>query len=156
MRKGRGLVVTMAGVAAASVLALGLPPAEASHLPETLKKHKIVYHLNEPGAEKAKAVLGNIRNHIKGVKGWANIEALELVVHGAALKTFLRKDMDPDVKRGLETLQTEGMQFGACGNTIKGLKITLSDIAEGAKELPQGGVVRIMELQEQGYAYIRP
>lgn len=156
MRKGRAFVVAMAGLAAAPVLALGLPAAEASHLPENLKKHKIVYHLNEPGAEKAKAVLGNIRNHIKGVKGWENIEALELVVHGAALKTFLRRDMDPDVKRALETLQTEGMQFGACGNTIKGLKITLLDIAEGARELPQGGVVRIMELQDQGYAYIRP
>jgi intracellular sulfur oxidation DsrE/DsrF family protein len=130
--------------------------AEASHLKENPKKHKIVYHLNEPGVEKAKAVLGNIRNHISGVKGWENIEALELVIHGAALKTFLRKDMDPQVKRSLEVLQTEGMGFGACGNTIKGLKITLADVAEGAKELPQGGVVRVMELQEKGYAYVRP
>jgi intracellular sulfur oxidation DsrE/DsrF family protein len=130
--------------------------AEASHLKENPKKHKIVYHLNEPGVDKAKAVLGNIRNHINGVKGWENIEALELVVHGAALKTFLRKNMDPEVKRSLEVLQTEGMGFGACGNTIKGLKITLADVAEGAKEIPQGGVVRVMELQEKGYAYLRP
>lgn len=130
--------------------------AEASHLKENPKKHKIVYHLNEPGVDKAKAVLGNIRNHINGVKGWENIEALELVIHGAALKTFLRKNMDLEVKQTLEVLQTEGMGFGACGNTIKGLKITLVDVAEGAKELPQGGVVRVMELQERGYAYVRP
>jgi intracellular sulfur oxidation DsrE/DsrF family protein len=129
---------------------------EASHLKENPKKHKIVYHLTEPGAEKAKAVLGNIRNHIKGVGGWQNIQALELVVHGAALKSFLRQDMDPEVRRGLEMLQTEGMAFGACANTIKGLQITLTDVAEGAKELPQGGVVRVMELQDQGYVYIRP
>ncbi len=144
------------GIAAALALLFGAPPAGASHLKEHPKKHKIVYHLDEPGVEKAKAVLGNIRNHIVGVKGWGNIEALELVVHGAALKTFLKKDMDPEVKRALEVLQTEGMQFGACGNTIQGLRITLADVAEGAKELPQGGVVRVMELQERGYAYIRP
>jgi intracellular sulfur oxidation DsrE/DsrF family protein len=60
------------------------------------------------------------------------------------------------VKRALETLQTEGLAFGACGNTIKGLKITLADLPEGAKELPQGGVVRVMELQEAGYTYVRP
>ena len=144
------------GGAAAVVLALGVPSVHASHLKENPKRHKIVYHLDEPGVEKAKAVLGNIRNHIAGVKGWEHIEALELVVHGAALKTFLKKDMDPEVKRALEVLQTEGMRFGACGNTIRGLKITLADVAEGAKELPQGGVVRVMELQEQGYAYIRP
>lgn len=150
----------MGGIVAAAVTAGFLAPvapgAEASHLRENPKKHKIVYHLNEPGVEKAKGVLGNIRNHIKGVKGWENIEALELVVHGPALKTFLTKDMDPDVKRALETLQTEGIQFGACGNTIRWLKITLGDLPEGTKELPQGGVTRVMELQEQGYTYIRP
>lgn len=154
------MTIRLAGVLGAAVLAgvisSGGALAEGSHLKENPKKHKIVYHLNEPGVEKAKAILGNIRNHINGVKGWENIEALEMVVHGAALKTFLKKDMDIEVKRALETLQTEGMGFGACGNTIKGLKITLADVAEGAKELPQGGVVRVMELQEKGYAYVRP
>lgn len=154
--KKRWITTLMLGVGAGSALVLGVSVGEASHLADNPKKHKIVYHLSEPGAEKAKAVLGNIRNHVKGVKGWENIEALELVVHGAALKSFVRTDMDPEVKRALETLQTEGMQFGACGNTIKGLKITLGDLAEGARELPQGGVVRVMELQEQGYAYVRP
>ncbi len=143
-------------LAALSIVVLVASAADAAHLKENPKKHKIVYHLNEPGAEKAKAVLGNMQNHVKGVGGWENIEALELVVHGAALKTFLRKDMEPQIARALETLQTEGMGFGACGNTIKGLKITLADLAEGAKELPQGGVVRLMELQDLGYAYIRP
>jgi hypothetical protein len=155
MRK-RWINALMLAVGAGSALVLGTAVTEASHLADNPKKHKIVYHLNEAGAEKAKAVLGNIRNHVKGVKGWENIEALELVVHGAALKSFLRADMDPEVKRALETLQIQGMQFGACGNTIKGLKITLGDLAEGAKELPQGGVVRVMELQERGYAYVRP
>jgi intracellular sulfur oxidation DsrE/DsrF family protein len=32
----------------------------------------------------------------------------------------------------------------------------LEQLPEGAKHLPQGGVVRVMELQEQGYSYIRP
>src|SRR5262249_1355820 len=130
--------------------------AEASHLTEHPRKHKIVYHLTDPGADKAKAVLGNIRNHVKGVGGWQHIEALELVVHGTALKSVLRRDMDPEVRRGREMLQTGGMTFGACGNTMKGLKVTLADLAEGARELPQGGVVRVMELQDQGYVYIRP
>ena len=154
MKLTRSVVAVAAVVVGLAMLAGA--GAEAAHLKENPKKHKIVYHLNEAGVEKAKAVLGNIRNHVKGVGGWENIEALELVVHGAALKTFLRKDMEPQIKRVLETLQTEGMGFGACGNTIKGLKITLADVAEGAKELPQGGVVRVMELQDLGYAYLKP
>ncbi len=154
MSRTRGAFLVAAVLAGLALLAG--TAAEASHLTENPRRHKIVYHLTEPGADKAKAVLGNIRNHVKGVGGWRNIEALELVVHGAALKSFLRTDMDPEVRRALEMLQTEGMGFGACGNTLKGLKLTLADLAEGAKELPQGGVVRVMELQDQGYVYIRP
>jgi intracellular sulfur oxidation DsrE/DsrF family protein len=159
--KGRCLMMWLRSVSLRTAVVAGLmflagPVAEASHLADNPKRHKIVYHLTEPGADKAKAVLGNVRNHVKGVGGWRNIEALELVVHGAALKSFLRAGMDPEVRRALEMLQTEGMAFGACGNTIKGLGVTLADLAEGAKELPQGGVVRVMELQDQGYVYIRP
>ena len=41
------------------------------------------------------------------------------------------------------------MALGACGNTMKAFALTL-------EQLPQGGVVRIMELVEQGYVYLRP
>ena len=146
----------LAVVVATGVAVLGAGATEASHLKENPKKHKIVYQLNEPGVEKAKFVLGNIQNHINGVRGWQNIEALELVVYGPALKTFLTKEMDPGIKQALGVLQAQGVGFGACGNTMKGLNITLDQLPDGARHLPQGGVVRVMELQDQGYVYIRP
>lgn len=142
--------------AAAIGLVLSSASADAAHLKESPGKHKIVYHLNEPGVDKAKFVLGNIANHIKGVGGWKNIEALELVVHGPALKTFVTRTMDPGVKRMLDALQTQGMGFGACGNTMKVFNIRLEELPDGTTHLPQGGVVRVMELQDRGYAYIRP
>ena len=46
--------------------------------------------------------------------------------------------------------------FGACGNTMKAFNITLEQLPAGTRALPQGGVVRVMELVEQGYVYIRP
>ena len=129
---------------------------DASHLKDHPKKHKIVYHLSDAGVDKAQFVLRNIRNHIAGVGGWNNIESFELVVFGPALKTFVTKGMDIEVKRSLETLQTQGIVFGACGNTMKNYSITLEELPDGSRHLPQGGVVRIMELQDAGYAYIRP
>jgi len=39
---------------------------------------------------------------------------------------------------------------------MKGQKVTLKDLLPGFVSLEQGGVVRIAELQGQGYAYIRP
>jgi hypothetical protein len=143
----------VAGVAAALALAGGA--ADASHLGDG-KRHRIVYQLDDAGVDKARFVLNNIQNHVTGVGGWRNIEALELVVFGPALRGFVTKDIDPAIKRALETLQTQGLTVGACGNTMKGLNIALEQLPDGAKALPQGGVVRVMELQEQGYAYIRP
>ncbi|HET8577621.1 MAG TPA: DsrE family protein [Methylomirabilota bacterium] len=130
--------------------------ALAAHVKEQPKKHRVVYHLTEAGVDKARFVLGNIQNNIDGVGGWQNIDAIELVVHGPALRNFVTKTMDPDLKKALERLQGQGLAFGACGNTMKAFHITLDELPAGAHHLTQGGVVRIMELEEQGYAYIRP
>jgi intracellular sulfur oxidation DsrE/DsrF family protein len=138
------------------VLAFAAGAADGSHLKDFPKKHKVVYQLIDPGAEKARLVLRNIQQHVEGVGGWQHFEALELVVHGAALKSFVKDELDPAVKRALEMLQTQGMQFGACGNTMRNFSITLEQLPDGAKLLPQGGVVRLMELQEAGYVYLRP
>jgi hypothetical protein len=144
----------LSAVALAVVLVVATG-AGASHLGDG-KKHRIVYQLDDPGVDKARFVLNNIGNHVKGVGGFGNIEALELVVFGPALKHFVAKDLDPEVRQMLQALQAQGLVFGACGNTMKGMNVTLEQLARGAKALPQGGVVRVMELQEQGFSYIRP
>jgi hypothetical protein len=150
VRRGSALVLTLV------LLLAGLGAAGASHLPGQPKKHRIVYHLSEPGVDRARFVLGNMENHVAGVGGWSHVEALELVVHGPALRTFVTATMDPEVKRRLGALQDQGAVLGACGNTMKAFQITLAQLPEGTRPLPQGGVVRVMELQEQGYVYIRP
>jgi len=140
----------------ASWLVLGPAPAGASHLKDQPRKHKVVYHLSEAGVDQARFVLGNIRNTITGVGGPGHVEAIELVVHGPALKTFVVAGMDPQLEAMLRELQGQGLALGACGNTMKAFGLTLEQLPKGAQHLPQGGVVRIMELVEQGYVYLRP
>jgi intracellular sulfur oxidation DsrE/DsrF family protein len=150
----RGVWLVIIALVAAVVASFG-HSAVASHLRDYPQKHRIVYQLDDGGADKAKFVLGNMRNHLNGVGG-QNIEAIELVVFGPALKSFVVKTIDPDVRHLLETLQTQGMTFGVCGNTMKNFSITLQELPDGSRPIPQGGVVRIMELQDAGYRYIRP
>ena len=147
---GAGWTVTAMAVA----LLAWCGPADASHSTESAKKHRIVYHLNEPGAEKARAVLVNMQNHVD-VVGWKNIEALELVVHGPALRTFMARDIDPEVRGKLETLLAGGLRFDACQITMARQKIEVRDLIQGVTAVPSG-VVRVMELQEAGYAYVKP
>ncbi|MBI3637526.1 MAG: DsrE family protein [Candidatus Rokubacteria bacterium] len=141
-------------VVALGLVALVAGAAQASHQAQHPKKHRVFYHLNEAGVEKARAVLVNMQNHVD-VVGWQNIEALELVVHGPALRTFLRKDFDPDIKAKLEVLLTGGVKLDACQITMQRQKLTAQDLIESMAAVPSG-VARVMELQEQGYTYIKP
>ena len=65
--------------------------------------------LDDPGVDRARAVLVNIENHVN-VVGWKNIEAIELVIHGPALRTFIAKDIDPEVRGKLDTLLAGGLR----------------------------------------------
>ena len=141
-------------LAVLAVIALGVAPAAATHSKEYPKKHKIFYHLNEAGNAKAIAVLTNMQNHVDTV-GWQNIEALELVVHGPAVKTFLARDLDPEVRGKLEKLMAGGLRIDACQITLKRQKLELRELLEGLTAVPSG-VARVMELQELGYTYVKP
>ena len=138
----------------AGFLMLGVSAGEASHNADNAKKHKAFFHLNEGDPKKASAVLTNMQNYVD-VVGWQNIEALELVVHGPGLRPFIVKTIDPEVKGKVEALLTGGMKMGACQITMRRQNIKLEELIEGLPAIPSG-VVRVMELQEKGYAYIRP
>lgn len=145
--------VMVAGIAAA-FLVLGVARAEAGHTGDNPKKQKAFFHLNEGDPKKASAVLTNMQNYVD-VVGWQNIEALELVVHGPGLRPFIVKTIDAEVKAKVEALLTGGLKMGACQITMKRQNIKLEELIEGLPAIPSG-VVRVMELQEKGYAYIRP
>ena len=116
-------------------------------------KLKVVYHLSD--AEKVNFVLGNIQNHIDGVGGPDHV-TIALVIHGPALKAFHRAQANPDVSKRIGQLSRAGMEMAACGNTMKSQNVTVKELLPGFVAADKGGVVRIAELQSQGYLYLRP
>jgi len=114
---------------------------------------KVVYHLAD--LDKVNFVLGNIKNHYEGVGGPSHVK-IALVVHGPALKAFQAAAANPIVKKDVSQFHGEGLELNACGNTMKAQKLTLNDLLPGFVAAEQGGVVRIAELQAQGYLYLRP
>jgi len=116
-------------------------------------KLKVVYHLSD--LDKVSFVLGNIQNHIDGVGGPDHV-TLALVVHGPALRAFHASQANPDLTRRVSQLSGAGIELAACGNTMKSQNVTLKDLLPGFVSADRGGVVRIAELQSQGYLYLRP
>ena len=116
-------------------------------------KLKVVYHLSD--LDKVSFVLGNIQNHIDGVGGPDNV-TIALVIHGQALRAFYSASANPDISKRVGQFSKAGLEFAACGNTMKSQNVGLKDLLHGFVAAETGGVVRIAELQSQGYLYLRP
>jgi uncharacterized protein len=141
--------------AAASALGAAFAASRASAATETppAKKLKVVYHLND--LDKVSFVVGNIQNHLDGVGGPDNV-TIALVIHGPALRAFHAASANPDVSKRVGQFSKAGLQMAACGNTMKSQHVTVNDLLPGFVAAEKGGVVRIAELQSQGYLYLRP
>jgi intracellular sulfur oxidation DsrE/DsrF family protein len=116
-------------------------------------KLKVVYHLSD--LDKASFVIGNIQNHIDGVGGPENV-TIALVIHGQALRAFHTASANPDISRRVAQFSKAGLELAACGNTMKAQDVSLKDLLPGFVSAEKGGVVRLAELQSQGYLYLRP
>ena len=116
-------------------------------------KLKVVYHLSD--LDKVSFVIGNIQNHFDGVGGPDHV-TIALVVHGPVLRAFQSAQATPDLSQHVGRLSRAGLELAACGNTMRSQKIGLADLLPGFVSADKGGVVRLAELQSQGYLYLRP
>ena len=97
----------------------------------------------------------NVEQHYKSLG--EKIE-IEIVTFGAGLH-MLRDDTSP-VKDRIKAIseKTPSITFKACGNTQENMgkaeNKTIALVAQAT--LVKSGVVRVMELQEQGWTYVRP
>jgi uncharacterized protein len=114
--------------------------------------NKVVYHLSD--RERVLFVLGNIENHYKAFA--PGEVTIALVVHGEPLAAFRRIAENERFTEHLRGLVEKGLTPLACVNTMEWLKIALAELPQGFLVADKGGVVKLAELQQKGFAYIRP
>jgi intracellular sulfur oxidation DsrE/DsrF family protein len=140
------LVTLLVSLLSASVAGLS-GAAERSQDP-----HRVVMHLNSADEKVQRGALNNIRNLYQEV-GRAHL-LVELVVHGAGLPLLTKKDstLAPELAQ-LKTAYD--VEFTACSNTMKAQGLTRADLIDQVdRTVP--AMIRLMELQEQGWVYIKP
>jgi hypothetical protein len=140
-------------------LALAITPASLlatraqAATPGTPGAAKVAYHLAD--LDKVDFVLGNIANHYNGMGGPENV-TIALVIHGPALKAFHKANASPDMAKRVSEFVKSGLAPSACIHSMKSQNVTLNDLLPGFAVADKGGVVRLAQLQAQGYAYLRP
>ena len=140
------LVILLVSLLSASVAGLS-GAAETSQGP-----HRVVMHLNSGDEKVQRGALNNIR-HLYQEVGREHLR-VELVVHGAGLTLLTKKDstLAPELAQLKTAYEAE---FTACSNTMKAQGLTRADLIDQVgRTVPV--MVRLMELQEEGWAYIKP
>ena len=120
--------------------------------------HRVAVHVDENDPQVMNMALNNVANVTSYYEAQGDTVIVELVAYGPGLNMYIPGKSPVADRISAMSLEMENLTFAACENTLKGMakkaghEITLMD---EAKIVPSG-VVRLIELQEQDYAYIRP
>ena len=122
-----------------------------------LALHRLAIHVDDNDAKVMNLALNNAKNVLDYYTAKGETVAIEIVAYGPGLH-MLRADTSPVKQRVAEMSMAPEIAFAACGNTQanmakqEGKEVLLMN---EARVVPSG-VVRLMELQRKGYAYLRP
>jgi intracellular sulfur oxidation DsrE/DsrF family protein len=122
------------------------------------KPHRLILQVNSNEPAMMNLALNNATNVVQYYKDLGTNVKIDVVTFGPGLH-MLRDDTSP-VKARIKAISesTPSISFEACGNTRENMSRAES------KEIPliseakivKSGVVRVMELQEQGWTYVKP
>jgi hypothetical protein len=152
------LAVTPAKSAAKAQMKKSPAVTIAAEAPAAKKEHRLILQVNSNDPAAMNLALNNAMNVTEYYKETGENVKIEVVTFGPGLN-MLREDTSP-VKARIETMSLSNpeISFKACGNTQANMsKAENKDIPIiRAAEVVKSGVIRIMELQEQGWTYVKP
>jgi intracellular sulfur oxidation DsrE/DsrF family protein len=164
-----GNAVRAAAAAGVVALLIVAPPSAAQQKKQTMaqmlkrpaadkKLHHLILQVNANEPAMMNLALNNATNVAQYYKDLGEKVEIEVVTFGPGLH-MLRDDTSP-VKARIKAIKesTPAISFKACGNTQENMHK-----AEN-KEIPiipeatvvKSGVVRVMELEERGWTYVKP
>jgi hypothetical protein len=138
--------------------ALASAPAIRQAAAADAKVHRLAIHVDQKDPAVMNLALNNTMNVYEHYKELGEEVAVEIVAYSQGLH-MLREDTSP-VKDRIKAMRAKlkNLTFAACNNTKRAM-----EKAEGKEMtlIPEAtivpaGVVRLLELQEQGWAYLRP
>jgi intracellular sulfur oxidation DsrE/DsrF family protein len=146
LRKFRALSFALALFALA--IGTAVNPARAQAAPAA--QNRVVMQVSDNDPAKWNLALNNARN-LQADLGTKNVE-IEIVAYGPGIGML---KADSVVGNRIGEALGSGVKVAACENTMRGQKLSKSDMLGGISYVG-AGVVEIMHKQQQGFAYLRP
>src|SRR4051812_39294629 len=143
-----------------TIALLSISFASASFAADEKKPHRVAIHVDQNDPQVMNLALNNATNVIEYYRAKGEDVDLDVVTYGPGLH-MLRADTSP-VQDRIKTLKEfafpSKIQFSACNNTKENMEKKEGhpiNVMSEAVIVPSG-VVRLMELQEAGWSYLRP
>ena len=115
------------------------------------KVHHVAIDLDLSGRVPLANALSTVEN-VRKAFSQDGVE-VEVVCHGAGLDLLVARQNDSTSRIG--RLQSEGVVFAACANTMKGRHVTRKDLVKGVVVVDAGSA-ELIRKQEAGWAYLKP
>ena len=126
---------------------------ESMRFPGDPAEHNVVYQFNKSDDEYHQAVMFSVGEMIR--KYGDNIKVV-VTCFGPGLHILAKNPKRPvkkEIRERVSSLAQYGVEFHACGNTMKSLKWTEKDMFDFVTVV-QVGAADLVELQEKGFSYI--
>jgi intracellular sulfur oxidation DsrE/DsrF family protein len=138
--------------------AKNISPAKISTADNQGQLHRLAVQVDVNDPAVMNLALNNVSNTAQHYSELGQKVEIELVAFGPGLH-MLRDDTSP-VKARIKSMSEANphLTFAACGNTRENMtKVEAKDIPIIPQaKVVNSGVVRLMELQERGWSYLRP
>src|SRR6267154_1414827 len=134
--------------------------ADKTNAQRSTKAHRLAIQVDQNDPAVMNLALNNATNVIEYYRAKGEDVDVDVVTYGPGLH-MLRADTSPVLDR-IKSLKDSAfpskIQFSACGNTKEGMEKKeghpITVLSEAV--IVPSGVVRLMELQEKGWSYVRP
>lgn len=121
--------------------------------------HHVIFQINSDDPALMNLVLNNVENVKSEYASIGQKVQMEVVAYGPGLTMLLA---DSPVAARIQNMSAAGddVGFAACGNTMKKMSKKagkdLELLAFSNVKMVPAGVIRVMELQDKGWHYIKP
>ena len=114
--------------------------------------YRAVFHVDQEDAAIFSLALTNVGNLLRAIP--EHHADLILLFNGPAVK-LLEAEASAPFREEIWQLQQARVSFKVCRNALNRFNIAPEDLVEGCEIVP-AGVVTLIDLQQDGYAYIKP
>lgn len=113
--------------------------------------YNVCFHLDARDEAMLRLVLRNADNYLNALPG-ENFQ-LDVVANGGGAP-LLAEDL-PELREWVARLKSRGVRFKVCANALAENNVDPATLWPGCEVVP-AGLVEVVRLQREGFAYIKP